>query len=430
MRGRLGVVADDLTGANAVGAQLAELQLPSIVTADPAALTAVPGDLPAAVLDLDSRGDSPGQAAAKVRAAVGALRAWGADVFYKKTDSTLRGNLGAELDAFREATGASLLPFLPASPLNGRVTVDGVQLVEGRPLAETPVARRAIPPIRDSAVPAILARQSRAAVAAIPLATIRSGCDVLHAAVREVAGRDRVLLCDAVTMADVAAVATACVKEGLGGAAAGGVEFCQELARLLLPRRAAPVLLVVGSLEEVSDRQVGHLLERGGTLQFAAEAAALLAPAGCEAGEAEVTALASRAMAEGRDLLLRTRADLEASEAAFRAGRAQGLEAERTRRAVAEGLGGLAAAAAAAVPLGGLVLVGGDTTAAVYRALGATGTLIEGALAPSVPLGRLRGGRCAGLPVITKPGGWGEAGVLVAAVRALRCAPPQAATPP
>ncbi|MBI3080221.1 MAG: hypothetical protein HYY89_02370 [candidate division NC10 bacterium] len=225
----------------------------------------------------------------------------------------------------------------------------------------------------------------------------------------------------------MAAVAAACVKEGLGGAAAGGVEFCQELARLLLPRRASPVLLVVGSLEEVSDRQVARLLEAGGTLPFVGEPAALLTAAGREAAEAAVAALASRAAAEGWDLLIRTRADLEAAEAAFRAGRARGLEAGGTRRAIAEGLGRLTAAAAAAVPLGGLVLVGGDTTAAVYRALGATGTLIEGVLAPSVPLGRLQGGRCADLPVVTKPGGWGEEAVLVAAVRALRRTRPQSA---
>jgi uncharacterized protein YgbK (DUF1537 family) len=420
-------VADDLTGANAVGAQLAETGLPSIVTSDPAALAAGAADLPAAVLDVDSRADGPERAAQKVRAAVAALRAWGAGIFYKKTDSTLRGNLGAEIDAFREATGAALLPFVPASPLNARVTVDGVQLVEGRPLAETWVARRAIPPIPHSTVAAILGQQSRAPVAAIPLGTIRGGDDALRAAVREAAGQASVLLCDAATLADVAAVAAACVKEGLGGAAAGGVEFCQELARLLLPRRASPVLLVVGSLEEVSDRQVARLLEGGGTLLFVAEPEALLTPAGREAAEAAVAALASRAAAEGWDLLIRTRADLEAAEAAFRAGRARGLEAGGTRRAIAEGLGRLTAAAAAAVPLGGLVLVGGDTTAAVYRALGATGTLIEGVLAPSVPLGRVQGGRCADLPVVTKPGGWGEEAVLVAAVRALRRTRPQSA---
>jgi len=134
VRIRLGVVADDLTGANAVGAQLAELHLPTVVTADPGALAVLPPDLSAAVLDVDSRADAPERAAAKVRAAVTALRGWGAGVLYKKTDSTLRGNLGAELDAFREATGTPALPFLPASPLNARVTVDGVQLVEGRPL--------------------------------------------------------------------------------------------------------------------------------------------------------------------------------------------------------------------------------------------------------------------------------------------------------
>lgn len=425
---RLGVVADDLTGANAVGAQLAEVGLASVVTADPTALATVPVDLAAVVLDVDSRADGPAEAAEKVRAAVAALRDWRAGIFYKKTDSTLRGNLGAELDAFRGATGALALPFLPASPLNARLTVDGVLLVEGRPLAETPVARRAIPPLTRSAVADILAEQSRAAVAGIPLAAIRGPGEALRAALREAAARAQVLVCDAATLGDVAAVAAACVSEKLAGAAAGGVEFCGALARHLLPRAASPVLLVVGSLEEVSDRQVARLLEEGGTLPFVAEPAALLETAARAAAETAVAALASRAAAEGRDLLVRTRPDLDAAEAAFRRGREAGLGAEKTRRAIADGLGRLAAAAAS-VPLGGLVLVGGDTTAAVYRAFGATGTVIEGALAPSVPIGRLRGGRFAGLPVITKPGGWGEEAALLAAVRALRWERPRVAPP-
>jgi len=115
VRVRLGIVADDLTGANAVGAQLAETSLPSIVTSDPAALAAWAADLPAAVLNVDSRADGPERAAQKVRAAVAALREWEAGIFYKKTDSTLRGNLGAEIDAFREAAGAALLPALGAT---------------------------------------------------------------------------------------------------------------------------------------------------------------------------------------------------------------------------------------------------------------------------------------------------------------------------
>ncbi|MBI2081091.1 MAG: four-carbon acid sugar kinase family protein [candidate division NC10 bacterium] len=426
---RLGVVADDLTGANAVGAQLAEVGLPSVATADPAALATVPADLAAAVLDVDSRADGPAGAAEKVRAAVAALRDWGAGIFYKKTDSTLRGNLGAELDAFREATGAPALPFLPASPLNARLTVDGVLLVEGRPLAETPIARRAIPPVAHSAVAAVLGEQSRAPVASIPLAAIRGPDAVLRAALREAAARAQVLVCDAATVGDVAAVAAACVKEGFAGAAAGGVEFCGALARHLLPCAGSPILLVVGSLEEVSDRQVARLLEDSGTLPFVAEPAALLKTAGRAAAETAVVALASRAAAEGRNLLIRTRPDLDAAEAAFRRGREAGLGAEKTRRAIADGLGRLAVAAAS-VPLGGLVLVGGDTTAGVYRAFGATGTVIEGALAPSVPIGRLCGGRFAGLPVITKPGGWGEEAVLLAAVRALRRVRPESVSSP
>ena len=54
--------------------------------------------------------------------------------------------------------------------------------------------------------------------------------------------------------------------------------------------------------------------------------------------------------------------------------------------------------------VGGLVLTGGDTAAAVCRRLGAILIELHGELIPGIAAGALLDGRHAGLPVITKAG--------------------------
>ena len=58
-----------------------------------------------------------------------------ARILYKKIDSTLRGNVAAELEAAREALGVKRpIIVAPAFPAQGRIVQDGRVLVDGRPL--------------------------------------------------------------------------------------------------------------------------------------------------------------------------------------------------------------------------------------------------------------------------------------------------------
>lgn len=123
-----------------------------------------PGDRPgprvrAWVINTDSRHDAPARAAAKVRSAVRSLRRWGAVRLYKKIDSTLRGPLGAETDAFlRAGKFAGPLFFIPAFPGAGRTLVGGRLLVNGVPLNRTPFGRDPRSPRRTARVAALLRR--------------------------------------------------------------------------------------------------------------------------------------------------------------------------------------------------------------------------------------------------------------------------------
>jgi len=67
-----------------------------------------------------------------------------------------------------------------------------------------------------------------------------------------------------------------------------------------------------------------------------------------------------------------------------------------------------------------VVATGGDGARSVLLALQANGIALVDEVMGGVPLGTLTGGTAAGLPVVTKAGGFGTEDVLVRAVRAIR----------
>ena len=114
-------IADDTTGALEVGAQFAADGVQSFVTARPR----LAGGSTALVVDTQSRHIKPGRAADRVvRIATAAVSAGIRHVF-KKTDSTLRGNISAEFQALLGVFPESVLVYVPAYPRMGRVVTGG-----------------------------------------------------------------------------------------------------------------------------------------------------------------------------------------------------------------------------------------------------------------------------------------------------------------
>ena len=90
---RLVLIADDLTGAADSGVQFVKKGFTTALLLG----GGWPIDAEVLVVDTDSRGDPPEIARAKVHAAASSLPT--VEFTYKKMDSTLRGNPGAELCA-------------------------------------------------------------------------------------------------------------------------------------------------------------------------------------------------------------------------------------------------------------------------------------------------------------------------------------------
>ncbi|GAG51605.1 unnamed protein product, partial [marine sediment metagenome] len=120
----LGIIADDLTGAMDSSGYLANQGFTTNIIIDPDFYSTA--DILA--INTDSRVDDINTANEKVRRAVRTLTG---RIIYKKIDSTLRGNIGAELQAAMEELACEKAVVAPAFPSIGRTTVNGVLQVDG-----------------------------------------------------------------------------------------------------------------------------------------------------------------------------------------------------------------------------------------------------------------------------------------------------------
>ena len=111
---RVVVFADDLTGANDAGAQIAKRGIETVSLLEPGLARELHS--PALVFDTESRGLCPEDAREAVRRAARRVTLEGAEIVYKKIDSTLRGNVGAEIAALIEQLDPDAVVRAPPSP--------------------------------------------------------------------------------------------------------------------------------------------------------------------------------------------------------------------------------------------------------------------------------------------------------------------------
>lgn len=163
------MIADDFTGALDTGVQLAATGAKTrVITSASLDLDKNGQNTEVLVVDAETRHLPSEKAFDVVKDIVGqAIRA-GIPHIYKKTDSALRGNIGAELEALMEASGEEQLPFVPAFPQIGRRTVNGTHYIEGVPVADSVFGRDPFEPVRHSAISELIAEQSRVPVSSLP----------------------------------------------------------------------------------------------------------------------------------------------------------------------------------------------------------------------------------------------------------------------
>jgi D-threonate/D-erythronate kinase len=416
------VVADDLTGANATAAGFAAAGLRSATVSAASSsetLTAMVSRFDAVVATTDSRHAAPAVAAGKVRSVVRA--GWPARLVCNRIDTTLRGNVGATteavVNAVRDLSGSRVVVLCaPAHPAAGRHTIGGTQLLDGRRLEETEVARDARTPMRTSDVVAILGQQTELTAHLVPMATVTGPPAALVAEIRSALDRGvDLLIADATTEEHLERIASAAVTASQGldlvwvtsDPGPGSLAMARALG-LDRTSHGTPLLVVSGSATELTRTQLQQLAaERGAAVHRVPSL-----PGSAVPDVDAATAVLDRALTEaGADIVvLATVVD----EADVRPTTAE--DADRIPRELAV----VVRRAMEKHGVEGLFTTGGDVTAAVLAELGSHGLEISGEVVPLAVSGTLVGGPWDGLNVVTKGGLVGDAATTVACLDHLR----------
>lgn len=411
---RIGVIADDLTGTFDTGVQFRSwgMSVEVMIGTDSGKM----GEAEVLVVDTESRYDSRDVAYRKVSRVAEAMTSSGVDIIYKKVDSTLRGNVGAELDAVMDATGSRMAFIAPAYPAHGRTTRNGRQLIEGRPIDATEYSGEL--GIGEAHVPSILGDQSRLKIGAIHLKTVRGGPDAIKERVGVLRGDGAdAIVFDAESESDLLNV----LRCG-GGVEVfvGSAGLASEFPHGLGIRSVKPVLAIVGSTRALTRVQAGILRDRIGCAEIRIQLEPLINGAERRREETRRCAEAAiGALANGSDVIVGSALEEGAPSRAISYGRGRGVDEAEVRSCIEDSLGEIAATVLTRASISGLILTGGATALKVINGLGSGSATIIEEVQPGIPLLELAGG----LKAVTKAGGFGTEDALVEAVKKLRRAP-------
>ncbi len=150
------IIADDETGMLDTGAPFAQRGIRTeALLHNPTVEELRESKATVAVINTESRHIPPREAYKRVYEIARTGAEAGVKILYKKTDSVLRGPVGAELGALADALNGEV-HFFPAYPEAGRTTKDGVQYANGVPISESAFGGDERNPVRESHIPRIL----------------------------------------------------------------------------------------------------------------------------------------------------------------------------------------------------------------------------------------------------------------------------------
>lgn len=155
---KLMVIADDFTGALDAGIKFFSAGASTKVTTDTEMdFGTIQEDV--LVLCVPTRHMPPAEAYRVIRRITERAVASGVDRIYKKTDSALRGNIGAELSAVLDGSREKSISFIPALPAMNRITVGGIHYVDGVPVSRSVFGQDPFDPVTESYLPALIQSQ-------------------------------------------------------------------------------------------------------------------------------------------------------------------------------------------------------------------------------------------------------------------------------
>ena len=401
------IIADDFTGAGDSCIHFCHagfsVFLPLMLTN-----TAFPETLEILAVNTESRLDQGAVAYQKIAQAVDKCRAWGVQSFYKKIDSTMRGNICDEIKAVVDKGHYSAAVICPAAPDVGRTVVNGQCLLHGIPIDQTETGQDHLNPVKSSFIKDFFAPLLSARIAHIKTSELARGPEFLIKRVNGLLDEGTThIICDATNKQHLLLTIAALKNDprlllaGAAGLAAAIAETTpshhSDLRLAKIPK--GNILVSSGSRMEVSRKQLANLTAKHDfvTVQIPVSALVLGEQAVVDKFWNDLQQLKA---IDSHAFILTP----DSHEEVYGAG-GQRDSSEKIASFLAEAT----AFMCRNLDISVVVSIGGHTTFKTVQSLHATGVMYEGEVIPGTALGQLQLSKDQHpLTLITKSGSFGR----------------------
>ena len=271
----VGIIADDITGANDTAVQFHKQGASTKILLDSEYTPKVKAGVEVWALSSESRNVPSEIAVGRVERAVETLvQNFSFDYYYKKIDSTLRGHIALETLTILNILEYDAAIIVPAFPQEGRITVGGYHLIKSVPIGRTEIAMDPHSPITESHIPSLLKNQlgeeSANIVGAIDLKTVMNGAGPILVRINELISEGKQLIvADASSITDIEQISLAINKCDKKLLPTGTAAMAQILAKYWLAGiereetsvivEKLPKLLISGTATQISANQIKKL---------------------------------------------------------------------------------------------------------------------------------------------------------------------------
>ncbi len=411
----MAIIADDLTGACDAGIKLKKLGCSVTVAVNGRECGGLKGDTsPTIAVNTNTRSVAPEQSEAIVADVLASLQKAGVQHFYKKIDSVLRGNIGREIDACLKQLPAEFALVAPAFLETGRTLQGGILRIDV--CGDTPKY--------VDATEAICATTQRSC-AVIPISAVKRGVQaVIEQIGKKVREGATILLADTCEESDFQVIAQVAAYFGprcLPVGSAGWIPYLQQIwpdscgqakengARAGGLAEGDHVLVAIGSRHPATIDQV-QALKRSPEFVCYRISTQNLEHGAMEEQVRRLTAQIEEDARQGRiqrGVLITTDRIFDGSKS----GTAALFYQDAVNGSIAAAIAALVERLQQLLPVGGLIVSGGDVANVVLEQLGVGSIELEDEPLRGVAAGRITGARPCLLA--TKSGGFGSPDALL-----------------
>jgi len=410
---RISVISDDLTGASECGGQLVQYGLKVSVLLQHN--TTDSEEKEALIFNTDSRSVPGEEAYKRVKSVCEWIKNKKFDVVYKKIDSTMRGNIGQEINALYDVFQPDFVFIAPANPKNGRKVINGIHYLNGNKLHETEIANDPKTPVTDSRIDVLIKNQSKRQVGHLSHRDIKQDDQFIFQKLQSFKDQHiPYVTVDSAHESDFERLIEVINKTGfdvIWSGSSGLISYLPKAYGLkqinkifTLPKNENPVLFVIGSVSDAGREQLNQLLLHRNVVGLEMQTTQVIK--GNVSKRNELNSLATRAAAafqNGKSVALFSSKTVKETQ---EIGENKGLNAIEISNMISKALGELAVYLINHCNIRHLFLTGGDTAQQVFEQLKINEFLIIDEVEPGIPLGQLDDIRQ--FLVVTKAGGLGS----------------------